>query len=41
VYRIEKLEKDTGLDVRRFDDALTLQVALMVCSYMRYKENER
>lgn len=37
VYRIEKLQKDTGLDIRRFDDALILQVALMVSSYVRYK----
>ncbi len=36
VYRIEKLEKMTGLDIRRFDDALTLKMALMVMDYMRY-----
>ena len=40
VYRIEKLEKQTGLDVRRFDDALTLKVALMVCSYIKYIESQ-
>lgn len=36
VYRIEKLEKSTGLDVRTFDDALTFKIALMVVNYMRY-----
>ena len=30
VYRIEKLEKSTGLDVRTFDDALTFKIAMMV-----------
>ncbi len=36
VYRIEKLEKATGLDIRKFDDALTLKMALMVMDYMKY-----
>ena len=36
VYRIEKLEKMTGLDIRKFDDALTLKMALMVMDYMRF-----
>ncbi len=41
VYRIEKLQKTTGLDIRVFDDALTLKIALMVVNYMKYlKENE-
>ncbi len=39
VYRIEKLEKSSGLDVRKFDDALTFKIALMVISYMKYLEN--
>lgn len=39
VYRIEKLEKSTGLDVRTFDDALTFKIAMMVYSYMRYLES--
>lgn len=38
VYRIEKLMKNTGLDIRNFDDALTLKIALMVISYMKYTE---
>ena len=36
VYRIEKLEKSTGLDVRTFDDALTFKIAMMVYNYMKY-----
>ncbi len=38
IYRIEKLQKATGLDVRVFDDALTLKIALMVVNYIRYVE---
>lgn len=36
VYRLEKLEKATGLDVRTFDDALTFKIALMVVNYLKY-----
>ena len=36
VYRIEKLEASTGLDIRTFEDALTFKIALMVVSYMKY-----
>ena len=39
VYRIEKLQKETGLDIRNFDDALTFKIALMVVSYMHYLDN--
>ncbi|MCR5417318.1 MAG: helix-turn-helix domain-containing protein [Lachnospiraceae bacterium] len=38
LYRLEKLEKLTGLDIRIFDDALTLKIALMVVKYIRYLE---
>ena len=40
IYRIEKLQKATGLDVRVFDDALTLKIALMVVNYMKYAESD-
>ena len=33
VYRIEKIQKSTGLDLRSFDDALTFKIALMVVNY--------
>lgn len=39
VYRIEKLQKSTGLDIRVFDDALTFKIALMVVNYMRYLDS--
>ena len=34
VYRLEKIQKITGLDVRVFDDALTFKIALMVTRHM-------
>lgn len=34
VYRLEKIKKLTGLDLREFDDAITFQVALMVNRYL-------
>lgn len=40
VYRIEKLQKAIGLDMRVFDDALTFKIALMVVDYMKYLEQE-
>lgn len=39
VYRIEKLQKSIGLDIRAFDDALTFKIALMVVNYLKYLEN--
>jgi carbohydrate diacid regulator len=36
VYRIEKLHQTIGLDVRKFDDAMTFKIALMVVNYMDY-----
>lgn len=39
VYRLEKLQKTTGLDIRVFEDALTFQIALMVAEYMKYLES--
>ena len=35
VYRLEKIQKRTGLDVRVFDDALTFKIAMMVADHMR------
>lgn len=34
VYRLEKIQKKTGLDVRTFDDALTFKIAMMVADHM-------
>ena len=34
VYRLERLEKIIGLDIRKFDDAMTFKIALMVIAHM-------
>lgn len=36
VYRLDKLQKSTGLDLRVFEDAITFKIALMVVKYMKY-----
>lgn len=41
VYRMEKLEKATGLDIRTFEDAMTFRIALMVKDYMNFLERKR
>ncbi len=40
VYRLDKLQKSTGLDLRVFDDAITFKIALMVVQYMKYMESQ-
>ena len=39
VYRLEKIKKLTGLDLREFDDAIIFKVALMVKKYLASREN--
>lgn len=39
VYRLYKLQKSTGLDLRVFEDAITFKIALMVVKYMKYMES--
>ncbi len=39
VYRLDKLQKSTRLDIRVFEDAITFRIALMVVKYMNYMEN--
>ncbi|MEG2870569.1 MAG: helix-turn-helix domain-containing protein [Clostridium sp.] len=39
VYRLDKLQKSTGLDLRVFGDAITFKIALMVVKYMKYMES--
>jgi carbohydrate diacid regulator len=34
VYRLEKIKKLTGLDLREFEDAIVFKVALMVKKYL-------
>lgn len=39
VYRLDKLQKSTGLDLRVFEDAITFKIAMMVAKYMKYMES--
>ncbi len=39
VYRLDKLQKSTGLDLRQFEDAITFKIAMMVVKYMKYMES--
>lgn len=38
LYKLEKIQKITNLDIKKFDDALTFKLALMVINYMKYKD---
>jgi carbohydrate diacid regulator len=40
VYRLDKIQKNTGLDLRIFEDAITFRIALMVVKYMKYMEKD-
>ena len=40
VYRLDKIQKTTGLDLRVFDDAITFKIALMVVKYMKYMKRK-
>lgn len=37
-YRLEKIEKQTGLDIKNFEDAMTFKIALMVLNYRKTLE---
>ncbi len=39
VYRLDKLQKMTGLDLRNFEDAITFKITLMVSKYMNHMES--
>lgn len=38
VYRLERLERALGLDIRKFEDAMTFKIAMMVLSHMSYQK---
>ena len=40
VYRLERLEKIIGLDIRKFEDAMTFKIALMVISHMESQKQQ-
>ncbi len=39
IYRLEQVEKKTGLDLRRFEDAMTYKIASMVRNYLQTERN--
>jgi carbohydrate diacid regulator len=39
IYRLEQIEKKTGLDIRKFEDAMTLKIAIMVINYLQTERN--
>lgn len=39
VYRMEKIEKRFGLDIRSFEDAVTFKMAMMVSDYLNYRRS--
>lgn len=39
IYRLEQIEKRTGLDLRQFEDAMTFKIATMVMNYL-YAEKD-
>jgi len=41
VYRLEKIKKLTGLDLREFDHAIVFKVALMVKKYLNSQANKK
>ncbi|MFQ9345603.1 MAG: helix-turn-helix domain-containing protein [Coprococcus sp.] len=38
MYRIEKVRKFTGLDVRNFDQAIVFKLAMVIHKHVKYKE---
>ncbi|MCL2577666.1 MAG: helix-turn-helix domain-containing protein [Defluviitaleaceae bacterium] len=40
VYRLDKIQKLTRLDLRKFTDAITFKITLMVTRYMQYREKQ-
>ncbi len=40
VYRLDKIKKLTGIDLREFDDAITFKVAMMVSKYLKSQKTE-
>ena len=42
VYRLERIERTIGLDIRTFEDAMLFKISLMVIDHMNYhRKNER
>ena len=41
VYRLDKLQKMTKLDLRKFSDAITFKITLMVNKYLQFREKQQ
>jgi len=41
VYRLDKIKRVTGLDLREFDHAIVFKVAMMINKYMATQQNEK
>lgn len=39
-YRLDKIQKTTGLDVKKFEDALTFKIALMVSDHKKFIQSQ-
>ena len=39
IYRLDQIEKHTGLDIRLFEDAMTFRIAIMVLNYLQLERN--
>lgn len=39
IYRLDQVEKRTGLDLRRFEDAMTFKIASLVMNYLQTERN--
>lgn len=39
IYRLETIERQTGLDIRGFEDAMTFKLALMIFNYLNSERN--
>lgn len=38
-YRLDKIDRTTGLDIKKFDDALTFKIAMMVSKHMKFVQS--
>jgi carbohydrate diacid regulator len=41
IYRIQKIQKITGLDVRNFNDAVIFKIAMLVSKYLSYIDKQK
>ena len=41
VYRLERIEKEIGLDIRKFEDAMTFRIAVMVLAHVKDADNSK